>query len=124
MSIYNYIYLYIYLYISIYILKKNRTFLCSFAKERNVLAVFSVLCKRMLHSLRFFPFFAKECCIFDFFSVFRKERKRREHSFLRTEKNVTYQMEKNGVPNPAIMCVYNVLVCRCRAAAKLITIHK
>ena len=30
----------------------------------------------------------------------RKERKRTEHSFFRTEKNETYRTEKNGVPNP------------------------
>ena len=33
----------------------------------------------------------------------RIERKRTEHSFLRTEKNRTYQTEKNAVPNPAFM---------------------
>ena len=69
--------------------------------------------------LRSFQFLAKEhCVIFHFqkrtekngMSMFfwvslvaknsRKERKRTEHSFLRTEKNITYQTEKNGVPHP------------------------
>ena len=31
----------------------------------------------------------------------QKLKKRTEHSFLRTEKNVIYCTEKNGVPNPA-----------------------
>ena len=47
-------------------MKKERNVLRSFAKERNVLAFFYVLCKRMLRSLRSlrsFTFFAKECCI-------------------------------------------------------------
>ena len=60
--IYVCIYLYIFIYISIYISmylywKKNGTISRSFAKERNVLAFFSILCKRTLHSLRSFPFF-------------------------------------------------------------------
>ena len=41
-------------------MKKNRTFLRSFAKEQNVLVFFPVLYKRTKHSLRSFPFFAKE----------------------------------------------------------------
>ena len=79
-SIYIYIYLYIFLYISIYIsiyiLKKERNVLAFFCKrterscvlfrslQKNVafFAFFSVLCKRTLRSLRFFPFFAKERC--------------------------------------------------------------
>ena len=61
--IYIYMYLYIFIYIYIYILKKERNVLRSFAKERKILAVFYVLCKRMLHSLRSFMFFAKECCV-------------------------------------------------------------
>ena len=61
--IYIYIYLYISIYISIYILKKEQTFSRSFAKERNVLAFFYVLCKRTLRSLRSFPFFAKKRCV-------------------------------------------------------------
>ena len=69
MSIYIYIYLYIclyiYLYISIYILKKDwnvLAFFCTRTKRSRVLfrslqknfAFFSVLCKRMLRSLRSF----------------------------------------------------------------------
>ena len=109
MSIYIYIYLYIFLYIY---RKKNGTFSRSFAKEWNVLAFFSVLCKRTLRSLRSFPFFAKECCIlFRSLEKNRKERnvllgliscqkleKRTEKNgtFFFTEKNVRYQTEKNG----------------------------
>ena len=58
------------IYIYIYILKKERNVLRSFAKERNVLAFFYVLCKRTLHYLR-------SLCSFPFF---RKERKRTECS--------------------------------------------
>ena len=59
---------------------------------------------------RSFPFFYKErnvlCVLLGFIShqkleKSRKERKRTEHSFFRREKNETYRMEKNGVPNPA-----------------------
>ena len=44
--------------------QKNATFLRSFAffsKERNILAFFYILYKRMLRSLRSFTFFIKEC---------------------------------------------------------------
>ena len=41
-------------------MKKEQNVLRSFAKERNVVAFFYGLCKRMLHSLRSFTFFAKE----------------------------------------------------------------
>ena len=41
-------------------MKKNRNVLHSFAKERNILVFFPVLYERMEHSLRSFPFFAKE----------------------------------------------------------------
>ena len=73
--IYLYIYIYIYLYISIYIyiniLKKERNVLHSFASvllcslQKNVafFAFFYFLCKRTLHSLRSFLFFAKERCV-------------------------------------------------------------
>ena len=71
-SIYIYIYIYIYLYIYIekknatfcVLLQKNETFLCSFtffAKERNVLCILFLSCKRMLHSLHSFTFLRKEC---------------------------------------------------------------
>ena len=119
MSIYIYIYLYIFLYIY---RKKNGTFSRSFAKERNVLVFFSVLCKRTESSFRSFPFFAKErsvlCVLFCSLEKNRKERnvllglisrqkleKRTEKKgtfFLRTEKNVTYQTEKKGVPCPTL----------------------
>ena len=46
-DIYLYIYVYIYLYIFLYIYwKKNGTFSRSFANEQNVLAFFSILCKK------------------------------------------------------------------------------
>ena len=62
-DIYIYISICIYIYLYIYIEKKNAMFgilLHSFAKERNVLALFYVLCKRMKHSLCSFTFFSKE----------------------------------------------------------------
>ena len=58
--------MFIYLYMYTYIEKKNAMFcviLRSFAKERNVLALFYVLCKRTKRSLCSFTFFAKECCV-------------------------------------------------------------
>ena len=81
--IYRYISIYIHIYISIYmyILKKERNILRSFAKEPNVLAFFQVLCKRTLHSLCCFTFFAKEHCILCI--LFRSlEKGRKEHSIL------------------------------------------
>ena len=69
---YIFIYLCIHLFTSIniyiYILKKEWNVLHSFAKERNVLAFFYIVCKIMLRSLRSFTFFAKEhwvlCALF------------------------------------------------------------
>ena len=58
-----YISLYIYIYLYKYILKKECNVLRSFAKERNVLAFFYILYKRMLRSLRSFTFFGKDCCV-------------------------------------------------------------
>ena len=46
-----------------YIEKKEGNVLRSFAKERNVLAFFHVLCKRTLRSLRSLRFFAIDRCI-------------------------------------------------------------
>ena len=108
--IYNYLYIYIYLYISIYIyiyiLKKitqRLAFFCKRTKHSRVLlrslrknvaffAFFYVLCKRTLHSLRSFTFFAKECCVLCvllcslqknvvFVAFLRKEPKRTHCSF-------------------------------------------
>ena len=56
----SFLYIFIYIYIYIYILKKEWNVLRSFAKERNVLAFFYVLCKRILRSLCSFTFFSKE----------------------------------------------------------------
>ena len=62
-TIYINIYLYISLYSCIYKLKKRTRFgHAFFSKERNVLQSFAFFCKRTLHSLRSFKFFAKECC--------------------------------------------------------------
>ena len=58
------------------LLQKNKTFSCSF------------------------PFFAKECCVLCVLLGHQKLEKRKERSFLRTEKNGTYRSEKNAVPNP------------------------
>ena len=135
--IYLYIqYIYIYLYIHIYwkengtfwvLLQKNKTFsrsLHSLHKNVAFFAFFYALCKRMLRSLRSFPFFSslhslhKNVAFFAFFYVlckrmlrslrsfpfFRKERKRTKRSFgshkspktrKRTEKNGTF-FKKNG----------------------------
>ena len=81
-------------------------------KERNVLAFFSVLCKRTLRSLRSFLFFAKErcvlCVLFPSLEKNGKERNvllgliSRQKLEKRTEKNKTF-FYKNGkernVPN-------------------------
>ena len=109
-SIY-YIYIYIhilYIYIHIY-WKKNGTFSHSFEKERNILTFFYVLCKRMVRSLRSFPFFAKEHCIL-FCSLEKSGKERnvllglisRQKLEKRTENNGTFLL-KNGkewnIPN-------------------------
>ena len=60
--------IYIYIYFYIYLEKRTERSPVLFAKERNILAFFSVLLKRTEHSLHSFPFF-------------RKERKRTERSF-------------------------------------------
>ena len=106
----------------IYILKKERNVLRSFAKERNILVFFYVLCKRMLRSLRSFTFFAKERCVLcALFSSLEKNgngrnvllgsisrqklKKRTEKNiafFKRMEKNGMFLTEKNAVPNPAL----------------------
>ena len=62
MYLYICVFIYIYIYIYMYIEMKNATFcvlLRSFAKERNVLAFFYVLCKRTKRSLRSFTFLKK-----------------------------------------------------------------
>ena len=72
-------------------MKKERIILHSFAKERNVLAFFYVLCKKTLRSLRSFAFFAKERC-----ALCGKERSillgliSRQKLDKRTEKNVVF----------------------------------
>ena len=77
-SIYIYIYLYIYIFNKrtraghaffskecnvLRSFEKERNVLRSFAKERNILRSFAFFCKRLLHSLRSFTFFAKERCV-------------------------------------------------------------
>ena len=108
--LFQYIFIYI-LYIYIYILKKERNVLRSFAKERNVLAFFYILCKRMFRSLRSFTFFAKEWDIlYILFCSFEKIGKEwnvllglisRQKVKKRTVKNETFWTGKNAVPNPA-----------------------
>ena len=107
-SIYIYIgiYIYIYQYEYIYLLKKEWNVLRSFAKEQNVLAFFCVLCKRTLRSLRFFTFFAKECCVsLCSFPIFIKERKRMELSF-GSHKSLKTQKKKNGKERGAQPCCH------------------
>ena len=61
--IYTYISIYLYISVYIYIEKKNEGWamgMCSFQK---VLRSFAFFCKRTLHSLHCFTFFAKERCI-------------------------------------------------------------
>ena len=100
--------IYLYIYISIYILKKERNVLRSFAKKINVLAFFYILCKRTLHSLLSFTFFAKEryiLCVLLGFISHQKLKKRTEKNvafFKRTEKNGTFRTEKIAVPNLGI----------------------
>ena len=79
-------------------MKNERNVLHSFAKDRNILAFFYVLCKRTLHSLRSFMFFAKERNVLLGLISRQKFEKR-------TEKNGTYQTEKKAVPNPADLCI-------------------
>ena len=94
-AIYIQIYISIYLNISVYIYtyilkKRTRVGHAFFSKECNVLCSFAFFCKRMLHSLRSFMFFAKERCVllrslqkniafFVFFNVLKK----------RTQKNAS-----------------------------------
>ena len=66
-------------------MKKERNVLHSFAKERNILAFFYFLCKRMLRSLHSFTFFAffyilckRTLHSLRSFLFFRKERERTE----------------------------------------------
>ena len=84
-------------------MKKERNVLRSFAKERNILEFFYVLCKRMLRS---FTFFAKERNARLGFISHQKLKKRTEKSvafFKRTEKNGRFRTKKNAVPNPAVL---------------------
>ena len=67
----------------------------------------------MFHSLRSFLFFAKERNVLLGLISCQKLEKRMEKngtkcSFFRTEKNVTFRTEKNGVPNP--VCTYILLL--------------
>ena len=160
--IYIYIsfYIYIYLYISIYLLislylykyieeektqhsvffcfllQKNETFWCSFmffATEQNVLCVFYVLCKRILHSLCSFTFLRKECkrTHLSFGShkspkgkILKKECKRKNIVFFkRMQKNNAFRTENNAVPNPGssrfqLPIIYNLF-----SAAVLYNVH-
>ena len=61
-------------------------------------------CKRTKRSLRSFTYFAKERIILLGFISRQKLKKRMQKNvafFKRTEKNGTFRMEKNAVPNPA-----------------------
>ena len=92
-SIYIFIYLYTFLYI--YCRKKNGMFSRFFAKVRNVLAFFSVLCKRMFRS---FPFFAKEhsvLCVL-FCSLEKNGKERTVLLGLISRQKLEKRMEKNG----------------------------
>ena len=62
-------------------MEKERNVLRSFSKERNILTLFYVLCKRTLHSLRSLTFFAKECCVL--YALFHSlEKKGKERNVL------------------------------------------
>ena len=98
--------IYIYIYLTIYIEKRTEgTFSRSFAKERNVLAFFYVLCKRMLRSLCSFLLFAKEnrrsLRSFGSHKSPKTRKKRTEKNGTVLLKNGTYRTEKNSVFNPA-----------------------
>ncbi len=99
MSIYC-ISIYIYIYFYKYLEKRTEHSPVLFAKERNVLAFFSVLLKRTECSFRSFPFFAKERYVLSvLFRSFEKNGKEcnvllglisRQKLEKRTEKNVTF----------------------------------
>ena len=88
--------MYISIYINImYMEKRTERFFVLLQKNVAFFAFFSVLCKRILRSLRSFPFFRKEQNVLLGFISRQKLRKR-------TEKNVAFfkRTEKNSVPNP------------------------
>ena len=97
--------------------QKNTTFcvlLRSLAKEHCILcfllrslqknvAIFHVLCKRTLHSLRFFTFLRKEhkrthCSFWSHKSPKTRKKNVKERCVLL--KNDAFRMQKNAVPNP------------------------
>ena len=92
--------IYIYIYFYIYLEKRLERYPVLFAKERNVLAFFSVLLKRMERSFCSFPFFAKKCYVLSvLFRSFEKNGKERnvllglisrQKLEKRTEKKVTF----------------------------------
>ena len=98
-------------------MKKERNILCSFAKERNILAFFPVLCKRTERSLHSFLFFWKEQeRTFRSFGSHKSPKTQKRTGkkgtlfkttgkngtfFKRTGKNGTFWTGKNAVPNPA-----------------------
>ena len=92
-----YLYIYIYIYLSFcFLLHKNETFSSSFSffiKEWKIFVFFPILCKRMEHSLRSFPFFWK-----DRERTFRsfgshKSQKTRKKERERTERSLKEQNE-------------------------------
>ena len=79
--------------------KGSRVLLCSLQKNETFSAFFYVLCKRILHS----------CIVILGFISRQKLKKRTEKHFAffkRMEKNGTFRMEKNAVPNPGISSFY------------------
>ena len=68
----------------------------SFAKERNVLAFFYVLCKRTSHS---FPFFAKGRCVLCvlFHSLEKNRKERNVLLVLISRQKLEKRTEKNGM---------------------------
>ena len=103
MYLYISIYIYIYLYIYIYI-EKKRNILRSFAKERNILAFFYVLCKRTLRS---FTFFAIERCFLCILSGLISHLKLEK----RTEKNGTFFKRTERSERKRTWCPTLLLIC-------------
>ena len=68
-----------------------------FSKERNALAFFGALYKRMWRSLRSFAFFIKECAFFAFFHILYKRMRRslRLFWFHKSFKNDKSRKKKN-----------------------------
>ena len=109
-------YIYIYISIYIYILKKERNGLRSFAKERNILAFFYILCKRTLRSLNSFTFFAKErcnlCVLLGFISHqnLKKEQKRMLRSLKERKRRERSERKRTQCPTLQIAHGRSILV--------------